>query len=162
MLFEEFFIPALANSHWRLGDSKSLQVSRTLLSILADLNNAVIWMISSCRLISKSPSRGTNPLVTIPRAPITIGITVTLVFHSFFSSVARSKFLSFFSLSFKFTLWSDWTAKSKIRQVLFFVYYHDVCQSCISKSKRSLWISFFRTYFGLCIYHLFIWSNFRF
>ena len=30
------------------------QVSRTLLSIQADLNNAVVWMVSSCPLISKS------------------------------------------------------------------------------------------------------------
>ena len=30
--------------HWSLSDSKSFQVSRTPLSIQADLNNAVIWM----------------------------------------------------------------------------------------------------------------------
>ena len=28
--------------HWRLSDSKSPQVSKTLLSILADLNNYVV------------------------------------------------------------------------------------------------------------------------
>ena len=33
-------------SHWILSDIKSLQVSGTLLSILADLNNAVVWMVS--------------------------------------------------------------------------------------------------------------------
>ena len=32
--------------HWRLGDSKSPQVSRTLLSILAVFNNAVVWRVS--------------------------------------------------------------------------------------------------------------------
>ena len=31
--------------HKSLSDSKSPQVSRTLLSILADLNNAVIWIV---------------------------------------------------------------------------------------------------------------------
>ena len=41
-------------SHKSLSDSKSSQVSRTLLSILADLNNAVICMFSSRPLISKS------------------------------------------------------------------------------------------------------------
>ena len=40
-------------SHWSLGDSKTPQVSRTLLSILADLNNAVVWMVSTRPLISK-------------------------------------------------------------------------------------------------------------
>ena len=34
--------------------SMSLQVSTTLLSILTDLNNALIWMVSARALISKS------------------------------------------------------------------------------------------------------------
>ena len=33
--------------HWRLSDSKSPQVSKTLLSILAIFNNAVVWMVST-------------------------------------------------------------------------------------------------------------------
>ena len=33
---------------------------------------------------------------------------------------------------------------------------------CISKSQRSLCLSFSRTDSGLCIYHLWIWSNFNF
>ena len=33
--------------HWSLSDSKFPQVSRTILSILAVLNNAVIWMVST-------------------------------------------------------------------------------------------------------------------
>ena len=39
----------------------------------------------------------------------------------FFGSLARSKYLTLFSLSFSFTLWSAGTAKSAIRQVLFFL-----------------------------------------
>ena len=50
-------------SHWSLSDSKSLQVPWILLNILADLNNAVVWMISTGPLISKSSSPCTNPLV---------------------------------------------------------------------------------------------------
>ena len=42
--------------YWSLSDSKSPQVSRNLLSILADLNNAVVWIVSTRPLISKSPS----------------------------------------------------------------------------------------------------------
>ena len=33
---------------------------------------------------------------------------------------------------------------------------------CISKSQKSLCVSFSRTDFGLCIYYLFEWSNFNF
>ena len=40
--------------HWSLSDSKSPQVSRTLLSILAVLNNAVVWMVSTRPPTSKS------------------------------------------------------------------------------------------------------------
>ena len=40
--------------HWSLSDSKSPQVSKTLLSILAVLNNAVVWMVSIRPLTPKS------------------------------------------------------------------------------------------------------------
>ena len=76
--------------HWSLSDSKTPQVSRTLLSILTDLNNAVVLMVSTRPLISKSPSLFINPLVTVPSAPVTISLTVTLMFHSFFISPERS------------------------------------------------------------------------
>ncbi len=106
--------------HWSLSDSKSPQISRTLLSILAVLNNAVVWIVSTSPPTSKSSSLFSNPLVTVPNAPITIGIIVTYMFHSFFSSLARSRYLSFFTHSFCFILWSAGTAKSTILQVLFF------------------------------------------
>ena len=106
--------------HWSLSDSKFPQVSRTLLSILAVLNNAVVWMVSTSPPTSKSSRPFSNPLVNVPNAPITIGIIVTCMFHSFFSSLARSRYLSFFSHSFSFILLSAGTAKSTILQVLFF------------------------------------------
>ena len=40
-------------------------------------------MVSTHPIISKSSSSCTKPLVTVPSAPITVGITVTLLFHSF-------------------------------------------------------------------------------
>ena len=85
--------------HWSLSNSKSPQVSRILLSILAVLNNVVVWMVSTRSLISKSSSPFNNHLVTVPKASITIGIIVTFMFHSFFNSLAKSRYLSFFSLS---------------------------------------------------------------
>ena len=105
--------------HWSLSDSKSPQVSRTRLSIVAVLSNAVVWIISTHPLTSKSSRPFNDPLVTVPNAPITIGTIVTFMFHSFFNSLARSRYLSFFSLSFRFILWSAGTAKSTILQILF-------------------------------------------
>ena len=109
--------------HWSLSDSKSPQVSRTLLSILVVLNNVVVWMFSTRPLTSKSSSPFSNPLVTVSNAPITIGIIVTFMFHSFFNSLARSKYLSFFSLSSNFILWSAGTANLTILHILFFFFF---------------------------------------
>ena len=152
--------------HWSLSDSKS-QVSRTLLSILAVLNNAVVWMVSTHPSTSKSVSPFSNPLVTVPNAPITIGIIVSCMFHSFFNSLARSRYLSFFSHSFSFILWSAGTAKSTILKVLFFLLI--IVKSgllvgirwsvCMLRSHRSLCVAFSRTCAGLCICHLLVWSN---
>ena len=129
-----------------MSDSKSPQASWTLLSILAVLNNVVVWMVSTLPPTSKSSSPFNIPLVTVPNAPITIGIIVTFIFHSFFNSLARSKYLSFFLLSFSFILWSTRTAKSTILQVLYCYYYY--CEFFISilndgLSLGSEWQQFF-------------------
>ena len=56
--------------HWGFNYSMSPQVSRTLLSILADLYNDIVWMVSCSPLISKSSCLCTNLLVTVTSAPI--------------------------------------------------------------------------------------------
>ena len=141
--------------HWNLSDSKSPLVSRILLSILAFLNNLVVLMVSTRPLISKSFSPINNPSVAVPWVPITIGINATFMFHSFFNSLAKPRYLSLFSFSFIFSLWSAGTVKSTILQVLCFVCLF-VCllitvnfsrlteiklSVCMSKSQRSLCIS---------------------
>ena len=103
--------------HWSLSDSKWPQISRTLLSILADLYNSVVWMVSVCPLIFKSSSPFINPFRIVPSASTTIGITVTFMFSSSFSSLS---YLPLFLLSFNFSLWSAGTAKSNIRHVFYF------------------------------------------
>ena len=115
----EFFISALADSLSL--EFESPQVSRTLLNIQAVLNNAIVWMVSARPPISKSSTPFNNPLVTVPKAPITNGIIVTFMFHSFFNSLTRSRYLSSFSHYFSFILLSAGTAKSTILQVLFFL-----------------------------------------
>ena len=61
-------------SHWSLSDNKSPQVTRTPLSILDDLNNAIDWIVSFRPLIIKSSCPFINPLVTVLRALTTINI----------------------------------------------------------------------------------------
>ena len=109
--------------HWSLSDSKSPQVSRTPLSILAFLNNAVVWMVSNRPPTSKSSSSFNSPLVIVPKAPITIDIIITVMFHVFFfnSQGQGQGTYTFFSLSFSFIRWLAGTAKSTILKVLFFL-----------------------------------------
>ena len=151
--------------HWRLSDNKSPKVSRTLLSILADLSNALVWIISTRPLISKFSILCTNPLVTVPRAPITFGITVTFMFHNFFSSLARSRYYP----SFRFLstlLCGQPEQQSSFFFLLIIIRSGRLAEIrwsvCISKSQGSLCISFSRTNFGLSIYHLLVWSNLDF
>ena len=124
-------------------------------------------MVSTLPPTSKSSSPFSNPFVIVPNTPITIGIIATFMFHSFFNSIARSRYLSFFSYSFIFILWSAGIAKSTILQVLFFLLIiirsgllDEIRWSvCMSLSHRSLCVSFSKTGVGLCIYHLFVLSN---
>ena len=110
-------------------------------------------MVSTRPPTSMSSSPFSNPLVTVPNAPITIGIIVTFMSHSFSNSLASSRNLSFFSYSFNFILWSAETAKSTILEVLFFLLI--IIRSgllaeikwyvCTSKFHRSWCVSFSRT-----------------
>ena len=95
--------------HWSFCNRKSSQVSRTVLSILANLSNAVVWMVSTLPLISKSSCPFINPSVSVPRAPVIIGINIAFMFHSFFNSQPRSRYFTFFSLSLNSTPWSAGT-----------------------------------------------------
>ena len=85
------------------------------------------------------------------------------MFHSFFNSLARSRYLSFFSLSFRFILWSAGTAKSTILKILFFLLI--IIRSgllaeirwsvCMLKSHRSLCVSLFYYYYYYYYYYYF-------
>ena len=117
--------------HWSLRDRESPQVSRSLLSILVDLNNDVFWMVSSYPLIYKPSSPFSNPLRIAPSAPNTIGIIVTFVFQSFFLFSSKVKVLICLFAFFQFYSVVCRNTKSTIRQVIyfFFFYYHSVWSS---------------------------------
>ena len=107
--------------HWRMSDSKSPQVSRTLLCILSVFNNAVVWMVSTRPPISKSSRPFNNPLVTVPKAPITIGIIVTFMFHSFFQFSSKVEVLiSLFTL---FQFYSVVSRDSKVDNFADFLFF---------------------------------------
>ena len=142
--------------HWRLSNSKSPQVSRTLLSIQAVFNNAVFWMVSTRPPTSKSSRLINKPLVTVPNALITIGIIVTFMLHSFFNSLARSRYLSLFSHSFSFILWSAGTAESTIFFLLLSLI---IIRSChLVEIRWSVCMS--KSHWSLCV--LFSWTGARF
>ena len=82
--------------HCRLSDSKSPQVSMTLLSILSVFNNAVVSMVSARPSTSKSSRLINKLLVTVPKAQITTCIIVTFIFYSFFQF--SSTFFQFYSV----------------------------------------------------------------
>ena len=103
-------------------------------------------MVSTRPLISKSFSLWTNPVLS---EPMTTDITVTFMFHSFFNSLARSRYLSFFSLLFcgqpelqipqfgKVSFFLIITRSGLLVEIRGSV--------CISKSQRSLCVSFSKT-----------------
>ena len=148
--FDFFFTPKLADGftlecEWQQVSS-SLQ---TLLSILIDLNNAVVWVVSICSLISKSSNPCNNLLVILSSTPITTDTAVTFMSHSlFFSSPTKSWYLSLISISFCLTQWSTGTSKSGSTGSFFFLFLFASTTSgrlaeirlsvCISKYQRIL------------------------
>ena len=98
IIHSELFTSVLADGfNWSLSNSKSPQVSRTLLSILAVLSNAVVWMVSTCPPNSKSSCPFSNPLVTVPNALIGIIVTVFSILKQ-----VRGTYPSFHILSILF------------------------------------------------------------
>ena len=81
--------------NWSMRD-KTPQVSSTPHSILDDLRDAVVWIISTRLLISKSYFPFTKSFVIVTRATITIGITVTFMFHNFFQYPIKVEVLILF------------------------------------------------------------------
>ena len=148
---------------WSLSDSKSPQVSSTRLRVLAVLSSAIVWIVSTRPPTSKSSSPLNNPLVIVPNAPITIGTIVTFMFHIFFYSLARSRYLSFFSHSFSFIPWSAGTARSTILHIHFFfwwlllglVFWSILGDPCVCQSPIFFFFFFF--FFFLLLLLLLLW-----
>ena len=125
-------------------------------------------MVSTSPPTSKSSSPFSNPLVTVQNAPITIGIIVTCIFYSFFNSLARSWYLSFFSHSFCVILWSAGTAKSTILQFIFFffcwlllslVFWPRFDDPCVCRSPIGVYVCHFLGQLLGCAYTIYSYGQ---
>ena len=150
-------------SPWNISDNKS-QIFCTLLSILANINKAVMCMVSSRPFISKFSSPCTTPLMTVPKASITIAITV--MFNSFFQLPSKVEVFIFLFAVFQF--YSVFCRDSKVHNsassffFFFFFFLLTITTSgrlaentrsvCISKSQSILCVSFPRTNSVLCVW----------
>ena len=127
-------------------------------------------MDSTRPLISMPTSPSNNPLVIVPKAPITIGIIVTFMFHSFFFQFPSKIEVLIFLFTFFSVLFLGQPGQqrphlcklsfllSNIRSGLLAEIRWSIC---MSKSHRSLCHSP-KTDARWCIYHLFVWSNLNF
>ena len=120
--------------HLNLYACKSPQVTRTLLSILADLNNVVVWMVSILPLIFLKFS------------------VYLLIFSLLFSRCGPPEHQNPLDDKFFFLLINS--RSNLLAGIRWSV--------CISKSQRTFFVSVSRTDFGLCIYDMVPWSNFNF
>ena len=81
----KFFTPWLAGGLSRESERQQISIG-LLLSVLADLSKAVVWMVPILPLISNCSNSPCIPLGTFPKA--SIGITITSIFHTSFCSLA--------------------------------------------------------------------------
>ena len=75
------------------------------------LNNALVWMVSTRPLISKTSSPFNSTLVTASSALITVSITITLIFHSFFLFSSKVSVLTILFAFFQFYPVISWNDK---------------------------------------------------
>ena len=75
--------------HWNLSDCKSLNLARTLLSILDDLNTVVVSMASAILLASNNTISLTKPSKIVPSAPM------ATICPLIFSSLIQYKYFYF-------------------------------------------------------------------
>ena len=117
---------------------------------------------------SKSFSPFSNPLVTVPNAPITIGIIVTCMFHSFFQFSSKVEVLIFLFTFFQFyfVLSRDSKVDNFVSSLFFcwltvsLVFGPRLGDPSVCQSPIGVYVSFSRTGAELCINHLLVCLNF--
>ena len=153
--------------HWSLSDNKSPQVYRTLLSILAVLNKAIFWIVSTRPPTSNSSSPFSNPLVTVPNAPITIGVFVTCMFHRFFQFPSKVEVLILLFTFFQF--YSGVSRDSKVdyfASCLFFCwlllglfFWPRLCDPRVCRSPIGVYVCYFLGQMLGCAYTICLYDQ---
>ena len=131
--------------HWSLSDSTFPQVSSTLLSILADLNNAVVWVFSNRSFISKVP-------VSLPiLCDCTECINYNWYHHSIVFHLSTKVLVLIFLYAFFPVLssLSAGTAKSSIWQVLFLFIYLFIYFFLLTSTRSGRLAEVTRLYFKI-------------
>ena len=109
-----------------------------------------------------------SPLVSVPRAPITIGIAVTFMFHCFVEFSNKVKVLISLFAFFPFYPVVNWNSKVHYSLLFLLIITRSVHLAEIrwsgffSQNTREVCVSISRTDSGLCVHHLFLWSNINF
>ena len=159
-------------AHWSLCDSKFPQVSRTVLSIMTDLKNAVVWMVSTRHLISVSFLILRWLYQEHQLQLVSSSLSCSTVFSIPWQGPCTYPYFRFLSIllcgqlgqqspqfgKFSFTCWLQSTdlaiiitRSGHLAKVIWSV--------CLSKSQRSLCVPSSRTDVGLYIYHSSVRSN---
>ena len=86
-------------------------MTASLLRFPSDFNSAVVWMVSFLPLIFSSSSLFSRLFGTVPRAPITFGITATVMFPQLFQLCDKIQVFVYLFFSFIFTQSFARTAK---------------------------------------------------
>ena len=123
-------------------------------------------MVSTHLLISNSSCPLSNSSVTVSRAPIIIGMSVTFMFYSFFQLLCKVKIvvLLFSFLQFYSMVSGDCKVQNFVSSLSLLIIIRSGRLAkigwsvCMSKFHWSLCVSFSGTHAGLCINHLFVWS----
>ena len=137
-------------------------------SFLDNFNSAIALIVSTLPLISNSSCHFSKP-ITKTFYKIGIIIIIILMFHIFFSSLIRCKSYKSFLLFF-IAFHSMVQGKSRIYEMIILssflinkkpIHILSVLGDLFYESKfpRFVRFLFFGIDFGLCIFHLVLWSN---
>ena len=121
-------------------------------------------MVSTRRPTSKSSSHFSNPLVTVPNAPI--GIIVTCMFHSFFQFPSKVDVLILLFKFFQFNSVVSRDSKvynfatSLFRWLLFgLVFWPKLGDPCVSQSPIGVYVCYFQWQVLGCAYYYYYYYS---